>query len=607
MTDTSATVARRWPSSSRPRSILHVSCCRHLADRKPRGGAFRPSWLLCALVLVFAATEVRAETTIYVGKHFEVRDHHQPTKYIFNGSTRVARITGSLSTNTRIQRFRLRSGWNLLSLAVTAPNALRQLTNSLSPILNSQSVVRWNQSTLNWLRISPNETLPAGTVLWANAATNTTIAVTGTYSDPVNRQIEPGTTYLASTGLEAWTPTFPLTLAAWSFNSQPSTLNSQPSWHARLTGDLSSVNELPRTFAPGQALYVIANAPAKLEVPDLALRIRYYHQDHLGSSSVMTDADGMLVEEAAFYPFGEARNEYRLRPIEEFYKFTQKERDEESDLHYFESRYLAAPLSRFITPDRKYADSEQLSREDFAAYLARPQKCNLYAYVNNNPVRFVDPDGHDQDEPTPLPKPVLGLGISAELGLLNFVGGGAGFDIIFVGNGYGGLGDLGLCGTVGGGAVTPGASLTGNLSFNLGGLSSFKGSSTSGGVTVGGGGVVTASVAEPDEGEPTYSVGAGFGSTGASLKRNTTECITFGEAVDSIRRTRSIYSKLDTIATKIQRLSDEAYRSQVCTFEGEVCGPEPNVSTPDPTPQRDSRSRPSPQNFGGWLKQGMKD
>ena len=41
------------------------------------------------------------------GKHFEVRDHDQPTKYVFNGASRVAATTGSLSTNTRIQRLRL--------------------------------------------------------------------------------------------------------------------------------------------------------------------------------------------------------------------------------------------------------------------------------------------------------------------------------------------------------------------------------------------------------------------------------------------------------------------------------------------------------------------
>ena len=55
---------------------------------------------LSALTVLFAVTALGAETTIYVNKHFEVRDHDQPTKYVFHGNTRVAHITGSLSTNT---------------------------------------------------------------------------------------------------------------------------------------------------------------------------------------------------------------------------------------------------------------------------------------------------------------------------------------------------------------------------------------------------------------------------------------------------------------------------------------------------------------------------
>src|SRR5438046_10391776 len=68
-----------------------------------------------------AAASGPTTTTIYVGRHFEVRDHDQPTKYVFNGATRVASIAGSLSTNTRIQRLRLHPGWNLCSIAVTGP------------------------------------------------------------------------------------------------------------------------------------------------------------------------------------------------------------------------------------------------------------------------------------------------------------------------------------------------------------------------------------------------------------------------------------------------------------------------------------------------------
>jgi hypothetical protein len=81
---------------------------------KNKGIGHSMNLLLCALVLAYAEAELRAETTFYVGKHFEVRDHDAPVKYVFNGNTRVARVTGSLSTNERIQRLRLRAGWNLV-------------------------------------------------------------------------------------------------------------------------------------------------------------------------------------------------------------------------------------------------------------------------------------------------------------------------------------------------------------------------------------------------------------------------------------------------------------------------------------------------------------
>ena len=339
---------------------------------------------LCLFSCFTGMPALAVETTLYVGKHFEVRDHDQPTKYVFNGDTRIARITGSLSTNTRIQRFRLHAGWNLLSLAVSATNLSEQLQRS--GVINSARA--WNPQAGSYSTVP--QVTPAGTVLWVNATTNTTLGVVGTYADPVHRQITAGATYLPSTGLEAWTPTLPPSVAAWSFDSQPPGFNSQPTWHARLTGDLSSINDLPNTFPPGQALYIINNAPFELEIPDPALRIRYYHQDHLGSSSIMTDASGVLVEETAFYPFGIPRHEHRLRSIEEHYKFTQKERDRESGLHYFEARYLAGRFARFGSPDPKYVDINAASSD--------PQVLNLYAYAHSNPLRYVDPTGLEDEE-----------------------------------------------------------------------------------------------------------------------------------------------------------------------------------------------------------------
>jgi RNA polymerase sigma factor (sigma-70 family) len=63
------------------------------------------------------------------------------------------------------------------------------------------------------------------TVLWINATTNATVGVIGTYSDPVNRALDAGATYLATTGLEAWTHFITPTMTAWSFTPQLTTLN----------------------------------------------------------------------------------------------------------------------------------------------------------------------------------------------------------------------------------------------------------------------------------------------------------------------------------------------------------------------------------------------
>jgi RHS repeat-associated protein len=190
-------------------------------------------------------------------------------------------------------------------------------------------------------------------------------------------------------------------------------------------------------LAPGDAIYVHSNEPTDLEIPAREERIRYYHQDHLGSSSVMTDANGALVEETAFYPFGIPRHEHRLRQIEEAYKFTQKERDRESGLHYFEARFLAANLARFLNPDPRYLNTE--------APLTDPQAINLYAYVRNAPTHLVDPTGLDPtwtdrqsmglDDPN---KPAPGSQYNLDWGRIGNVVGGAGEA----------AGGVGLCATL---------------------------------------------------------------------------------------------------------------------------------------------------------------
>lgn len=68
------------------------------------------------------------------------------------------------------------------------------------------------------------------------------------------------------------------------------------------------------------------------------------------------------------------------------YKFTGKERDTETGLDNFGARYDSSSFGRFTSPDSKLMTTR---------HIIDPQKWNRYAYVRNNPLAFVDPDGLD--------------------------------------------------------------------------------------------------------------------------------------------------------------------------------------------------------------------
>jgi RHS repeat-associated protein len=72
-------------------------------------------------------------------------------------------------------------------------------------------------------------------------------------------------------------------------------------------------------------------------------------------------------------------------------KFTGKERDAETGLDYFGARYFSSAQGRFTSPDAPL----------IGQHPSNPQSWNLYSYNLNNPLRFVDPTGHDPEEPDP--------------------------------------------------------------------------------------------------------------------------------------------------------------------------------------------------------------
>ncbi len=104
----------------------------------------------------------------------------------------------------------------------------------------------------------------------------------------------------------------------------------------------------------------------------------YYHPDHLGSTSLITNQSGAVIEETTYEPFGEVSSGGSDR-----FLYTGKELDPGTGLEYYGARYYdPSKASQFIQPDTVIPD------------IYDPQALNAYAYVRNNPYAYIDPSGN---------------------------------------------------------------------------------------------------------------------------------------------------------------------------------------------------------------------
>jgi RHS repeat-associated protein len=121
---------------------------------------------------------------------------------------------------------------------------------------------------------------------------------------------------------------------------------------------------------------------SRVDLP--ANTLHYYFNDHLGTTSVVTSAAGVVQKESDYFPYG---GEIAIVSGDaNRYKFTGKERDSESGLDMFGARYYGSSLGRFMTPDPLYLELRR---------LGDPQQLNLYSYTRNNPLKFIDATGLD--------------------------------------------------------------------------------------------------------------------------------------------------------------------------------------------------------------------
>ena len=120
----------------------------------------------------------------------------------------------------------------------------------------------------------------------------------------------------------------------------------------------------------------------------------YYHSDHLGSATLISDYKGDEYQRIEYTPYGETWVEKTQNTGLEYlpYKFTGKEIDEETGLYYYGARYLDPRYSRWLSADPALSEYMSGSKAGMGgAYNS--VNLNLYHYAGNNPVKYKDPDG----------------------------------------------------------------------------------------------------------------------------------------------------------------------------------------------------------------------
>lgn len=128
--------------------------------------------------------------------------------------------------------------------------------------------------------------------------------------------------------------------------------------------------------------------------------VRYIYSNHLQSASLELDESASIISYEEYHPFGttsyQAKNA-AINAVAKRYRYTGKERDDESGLYYHDARYYIPWLARWVSCDpinsenynlQKGYGLEKTMERDFIELCASP-----YEYAYDNPVNYIDETG----------------------------------------------------------------------------------------------------------------------------------------------------------------------------------------------------------------------
>ncbi|MDX2044467.1 MAG: RHS repeat-associated core domain-containing protein, partial [Acidobacteriota bacterium] len=132
--------------------------------------------------------------------------------------------------------------------------------------------------------------------------------------------------------------------------------------------------------------YVLSSGGQMLAVQSYDGGFYWLHTDHLGNGRKLTNSSGTVIYRAEFDPHGQMLYEWQSsgQTYLNSHKFTGYERDWATNLNYAKARTYNHNRARFMQPD---------PLQNWVSDTTDPLSFNLYGYVGNDSVNFVDPDG----------------------------------------------------------------------------------------------------------------------------------------------------------------------------------------------------------------------
>ena len=192
------------------------------------------------------------------------------------------------------------------------------------------------------------------------------------------------------------------------YNGKNRRANSMVSTEPWDGGDGGQLPDGPRYYCmPGNADETVtggeggpSGAPRRAKKVDGDGKRYYYHSDHLGSSSLITDSVGNITQQLEYLPYGEVFLEKRNEDVgaDYFtpYRFNGKELDEETGLYYYGARYMNPKLSIWYGTDPFVLTDEFFSSDaslNVNGGIFNPLNLNAYSFCWQNPVQCIDNDG----------------------------------------------------------------------------------------------------------------------------------------------------------------------------------------------------------------------